>query len=413
MRITPLDVRKQEFRKVVRGLDADEVYAFLATVADEYEAVLTDNKQLRDKVIELDERVGEYRNMERTLRDTLLTAERVMTEARQNARKEAELILRDAQVKAASQTADISRQVEALRAQLRELRGHRDSFLARLQSLSEAQIGLVESYRKDFRSEDERVPDGFVGVEDPPTLRAEPAAGPSEPDRSSPASETVAEETPSAAASPAFADVQPVQPVQPVQSIQPVEESAAAPSPYASSEETTREDHSADDAWRDYRVGAVDAGAGGEPTPTSVAMPADPTAVAPTAEPAPPVQTGVENFEPAVEEVVHTLDALAHEIPAGAGADAADEALSFEAPAAEVPTGPAADPVVYPTGPSDAGAASEDEVYPITWEQEPSAEAVAAPAMPSGEPVAAEHAQGDDGQSRWSLSRFTRGLAGF
>ena len=52
MRITPLDVRKQEFRKAVRGLDADEVQAFLATVADEYEFVLTDNKKLREKVIE-------------------------------------------------------------------------------------------------------------------------------------------------------------------------------------------------------------------------------------------------------------------------------------------------------------------------------------------------------------------------
>jgi len=157
MRITPLDVRKQEFRRSVRGLDPDEVHAFLATVADEYEAVLTDNKQLREKVIELDEKVAEYRNMERTLRDTLLTAERVMTEARQNARKEAELIMRDAQVKAHEATASIQNQVDALRGQMRELRGQRDAFLARLQSLAEAQIGLAESYRKDFQSDDERI----------------------------------------------------------------------------------------------------------------------------------------------------------------------------------------------------------------------------------------------------------------
>lgn len=157
MRITPLDVRKQEFRKAVRGLDADEVQAFLATVADEYEFVLTDNKKLREKVIELDEKVGEYRNMEKTLRDTLLTAERVMTEARQNARKEADLILRDAQMKASQEVAGISGRVEALHQQIRELRGHRDSYVARLQSLSEAQIGLIDSYRKDFESTDARI----------------------------------------------------------------------------------------------------------------------------------------------------------------------------------------------------------------------------------------------------------------
>jgi cell division initiation protein len=157
MRITPLDVRKQEFRKAVRGLDADEVYAFLATVAEEYEVVLTDNKKLRDRVIELDEKISEYRNMEKTLRDTLLTAERVMTEARQNARKEADLILRDAQMKASQEIAGINGRVESLHQQLRELRGHRDSYLARLASLSEAQIGLVESYRRDFETTDHRI----------------------------------------------------------------------------------------------------------------------------------------------------------------------------------------------------------------------------------------------------------------
>ena len=46
MRITPLDVRKQDFRKAVRGFDCDEVRAFLTTLADEYEAVLVDNKQI-------------------------------------------------------------------------------------------------------------------------------------------------------------------------------------------------------------------------------------------------------------------------------------------------------------------------------------------------------------------------------
>ena len=157
MRITPLDVRKQEFRKAVRGLDADEVHAFLATVADEYEVVLTDNKKLRDKVIELDEKVGEYRNMEKTLRDTLLTAERVMAEARQNARKEADLVLRDAQMKASQEIAGISGRVEAFHQQIRELRGHRDSYLLRLQSLSEAQLGLIDGYRQDFESTDKRI----------------------------------------------------------------------------------------------------------------------------------------------------------------------------------------------------------------------------------------------------------------
>jgi cell division initiation protein len=154
MRITPLDVRKQEFRKGMRGLDPEEVYAFLATVADEYETVLTDNRQLRDRVLELDEKVTEYRNMEKTLRDTLLTAERVMAEARENARKEAELILRDARGRAQQHFQDSSAQAESLKQQLRELRSQRDAFLARLRGLAEAQIGLVDSFARDFQEDD-------------------------------------------------------------------------------------------------------------------------------------------------------------------------------------------------------------------------------------------------------------------
>jgi cell division initiation protein len=65
----------------MRGLDPDEVYAFLATVADEYEAALNDNKALRERLLELDDKVQEYRTIERTLRDTLVTAERVTVEA--------------------------------------------------------------------------------------------------------------------------------------------------------------------------------------------------------------------------------------------------------------------------------------------------------------------------------------------
>jgi cell division initiation protein len=156
MRITPLDVRKQEFRKVVRGLDAEEVYAFLATVADEYETVLTDNKQLRERVLELDEKVSEYRNMEKTLRDTLLTAERVMAEARENARKEGELIVRDARVRVDHEIAAIANQVQVLKAQVRELRNQRDGFLARLRGLAEGQLGLVDSYARDFRDDDDQ-----------------------------------------------------------------------------------------------------------------------------------------------------------------------------------------------------------------------------------------------------------------
>ncbi len=159
MRITPLDVRKQEFRRVMRGLDADEVYAFLATVADEYEAVLNDNKALRERLLELDDKVQEFRSIERTLRDTLLTAERVTVESKDNARREATLIVKEAQLQAEKALRDITAQAARLRQEVQRLRSQRDSYLAKMKVVAESHVKFIESAEHDFRAEDEATPE--------------------------------------------------------------------------------------------------------------------------------------------------------------------------------------------------------------------------------------------------------------
>lgn len=154
MRITPLDVRKQEFRKIMRGLDADEVYAFLSTVADEYEAVLNDNKALRERLLELDDKVQEYRSIERTLRDTLLTAERVTVEAKDNARREASLIIKEAQLEAQKSLRDITSEGARLRQEVQRLRSQRDAYIAKMRVVAESHVKFIESASRDFQIED-------------------------------------------------------------------------------------------------------------------------------------------------------------------------------------------------------------------------------------------------------------------
>ncbi len=154
MRITPLDVRKQEFRKAMRGLDADEVYAFLSTVADEYEAVMNDNKALRERLLELDDKVQEYRSIERTLRDTLLTAERVTVEAKDNARREATLIIKEAQLEAQKSLRDVTSEGARLRQEIQRLRSQRDSYISKMKVVAESHVKFIESAARDFHAED-------------------------------------------------------------------------------------------------------------------------------------------------------------------------------------------------------------------------------------------------------------------
>lgn len=159
MRITPLDVRKQEFRKAVRGFDCDEVKAFLTTLADEYEAVLVDNKQIRERVMAQEEKITEYKAMERTLRDTLMTAERLMQETRENANREGDLIIQEAQINARKILEECRLRTEELRREIMGLRKEKETYLGRFKGLAEAQIQFIESHQHDFEDLDKRLVD--------------------------------------------------------------------------------------------------------------------------------------------------------------------------------------------------------------------------------------------------------------
>jgi cell division initiation protein len=157
MRITPLDIRKQEFRKAMRGLDGDEVYAFLNTVADEYEAVLSDNKNLREKIVEFESRLNEYRAMETNLRNTLVTAEKLMQEAKENARREAGLIIREAEMEAEKASEGIRSHTSQLRREIFELKKNKDNYITRLRTLLDSHRKMLEGFEEDFAGVDQAI----------------------------------------------------------------------------------------------------------------------------------------------------------------------------------------------------------------------------------------------------------------
>ena len=159
MRITPLDVRKQEFRKAVRGYDSDEVRGFLATLAEEYEVVLVDNKNLREAIAKQEEKLADYHKLESTLRDTLMTAQRAMSESRDNATREGELIVQEARQQASQILAESRARTEEMRRETIMLRKEKETYLARFRGLAEAQLKFVDTYEQDFAESDSRLGD--------------------------------------------------------------------------------------------------------------------------------------------------------------------------------------------------------------------------------------------------------------
>ncbi len=145
MAITPLDIRKQPFRKSFRGFDPDEVNSFLEMVAGEFEATVKKNSELTHKVRSLEEQLDEYKKIEKTLNDTLLTAQKATDESKVNAQKEAELIIKDAQVRANSCEEKSRQRVRQLQEELSQLTYQRDSFMLRFKSILETQLELLNS----------------------------------------------------------------------------------------------------------------------------------------------------------------------------------------------------------------------------------------------------------------------------
>jgi cell division initiation protein len=100
MRITPLDIRQKTFEKNFRGYEKDEVNAFLLTLSQEWERILDENKEARIKLEATEREVSKLREVESSLYKTLKTAEDTGANVIDQARRTAELHLRESQMKA-------------------------------------------------------------------------------------------------------------------------------------------------------------------------------------------------------------------------------------------------------------------------------------------------------------------------
>jgi cell division initiation protein len=143
--LTPLDIQKQTFRKVFKGYDPDDVRGYLHLVAEEIERLLRDVDRTSRENAMLREDLDEHSQRERILKDTLLSAQKVSEEVRANAHKEAELIVKDAELvaervvaQAMTRVADIERAIQDLKIERRVARNKLQLTLDTMQQM----IGL-------------------------------------------------------------------------------------------------------------------------------------------------------------------------------------------------------------------------------------------------------------------------------
>ena len=144
VKISPLDIRKQTFRTAFRGADGEEVRVFLDLVATEYENTLQENQRLAERLHHCEDRLAEYRELDQTLRNSLLTAERLSAEAKQASQHEAEMVLQDAEWRAKQILEDARERLGRLAEEIRDLQSKKDSFSQHLRSFLQAQMDLLD-----------------------------------------------------------------------------------------------------------------------------------------------------------------------------------------------------------------------------------------------------------------------------
>lgn len=143
-KVTPLDIRKQTFKKAMRGYEPGEVKAFLEIVAKEFEELSRENSALVERLAGLDAQIEDYRKMEKALRETMLAAQQTTEGIKENARNESDLLLREAQHKAEGIVAEARHKAQTLQRDVATLEQQRNAFLAQFRSLVESQLNLLD-----------------------------------------------------------------------------------------------------------------------------------------------------------------------------------------------------------------------------------------------------------------------------
>lgn len=146
MKLTPLDIKKQEFTRSFRGVDAQEVQSFLHMVAEQWDSLLDENRRHEQRVKELDSKLEHYRKIEEALQEALETARDNSHKTIENAQREAQIILKEARSAAEEMRKRASTDHKRLKHDISKISSRRDEVIARLRAFLMSEMELLARF---------------------------------------------------------------------------------------------------------------------------------------------------------------------------------------------------------------------------------------------------------------------------
>lgn len=151
--LTPVDIENADFKRVARGkgYDCDEVDDFLDIVIVEFEKLLKENTRLNDKITVMEEAIQHYKEMEDTLKASIVKSEKSAVDTKQTAQAEADRIVNDAKQKATLIMDRANNEQYKIDIETDRLRNQYETLRAKFKALLNSELELLESSADDFK----------------------------------------------------------------------------------------------------------------------------------------------------------------------------------------------------------------------------------------------------------------------
>ena len=151
-RLTPQDIRDQEFKQSPLGYSKDQVNDFLVGIADELETLIRESNELHLENKEARLALTTYGNVEDSLRETLLLAQKIAQETLKTAQNEADIIVRKANTEKEALLFAANQDISQIQNDIRKLHTQRDAMLIKLKGSLRTNLEVLE---EEFSSSDD------------------------------------------------------------------------------------------------------------------------------------------------------------------------------------------------------------------------------------------------------------------
>ncbi|MBL7128400.1 MAG: DivIVA domain-containing protein [Ignavibacteria bacterium] len=148
MNLSSSDIKKSDFKKVLRGYDPNEIEAFLETVSSHYEKLVIENKNLSDKIKSLQTDLDIYKENEMNLQKAIVKSQELGAEALQNAKKKAEMIIKEGELNARKFRQDVEEEIINKKQELDEIKLKNDKLIGDVKNFLNDKLNELEEFVK-------------------------------------------------------------------------------------------------------------------------------------------------------------------------------------------------------------------------------------------------------------------------